>query len=323
MDHLDLAAIEAAAAIEINNGYIVETPVLDASSVVQDDSTKVYLKLENLQIGGCYKMRGVSYCFHQLQDQNHCISTPLVTMSAGNYGKTFAMMAKKMNAKGVVCMPETAPLDRRETIKSYGVQVDVTTSRELLNKVNEYVEKQNMTFLHSFDDLNLITGHGSLGIELLKQLGGPLGQDYIVIVPCGGGGLLAGLSATLRLAGSSAKIIGVEPEGAPGQYNSRVAGKAVSVDVKTIASGLAPPFAGEKCFALIQQHVDDLVLVTDQDIKQAMKVLYDRGLVVEPSGAASLAALLSNKVGDVRNKKVICIISGGNISPKELIELIY
>mmetsp|Transcript_17909 Transcript_17909/g.29069 ORF Transcript_17909/g.29069 Transcript_17909/m.29069 type:complete len:323 (+) Transcript_17909:270-1238(+) len=314
---LELKNLEDARKVLMDNAYVVETPLLHAPSIVEDQSVELYLKLENTQLGGSFKMRGVANCFHKWMDSQGKIDKSLVTMSAGNYGKSFAMMVQKVKCKGLVCIPETAPSDRVATIKSFGVDVKLFPSSELMTKVNHFVDNHGMTFCHPFDDIDLICGHASVGLEILEQQS--LGPDDIVVVCCGGGGLLAGIASALRLSGCKARIVGVEPEGAPGQYNSRDAKKAVTVDLKpTIASGLSPPFAGENCFDIIDEHVDDLVLVCDDEIRVAMKALFNRGLVSEPSGAAALAAVLSGKLGDISNRKVVCTVSGGNITPADV-----
>uniref|UniRef100_A0A3B1JDS3 L-serine deaminase n=1 Tax=Astyanax mexicanus TaxID=7994 RepID=A0A3B1JDS3_ASTMX len=182
----------------------------------------------------------------------------------------------------------------------------------LLDVVNHCVQEENMTFMHSFNDPDLITGH-ALGFEVLEVVPNP----DIVVVCCGGGGLLAGVAAAIKLSGcDETKIYGVEPEGCT-MYKSFIDNKPVGMDSKSIASGLAPPFAALP-FALCQKYVEEIVLVTDEEIKSAVSTLYRAGLVVEPSGSAAFAAVINGRIPNITGKTVVVILSGGNIGKDEL-----
>ncbi|XP_028307102.1 uncharacterized protein LOC114465926 isoform X2 [Gouania willdenowi] len=196
----------------------------------------MHLKLENLQRTGSFKIRGVANQFSRRPRGGH-----FVTMSAGNYGKSFAFASKHYGSKGKVVMPETAPESRSVLIQSFGVEVERVPTQCLMDVVNRCVQQDNMTFLHSYDDLDLIAGHASLGFEVLEVMPEP----DVVVVCCGGGGLLAGVAAALKRSGCDrTRIYGVEPEGACTMYQSLIEKKPVGMDAKSIASGLAPPFAG-------------------------------------------------------------------------------
>lgn len=187
--------------------------------------------------------------------------------------------------------------------------------------VDRHVSDDGMYFLHSFDDLNLIAGYGSAGVEILEEIPNP----DIVIVCCGGGGLVSGVAASIKLKGSKAtRIFAVEPEGAPTMYLSKQQGHSVSVkSVNTIASGLAPPYAGKITFCHVQEFVEDVILVTDDEIKRAVKTFYKAGLVVEPSGAAAFAALQSDKIPDLLpGSNVVVMVTGGNVTTEELCDLV-
>ncbi|XP_012559590.1 serine racemase isoform X1 [Hydra vulgaris] len=279
------------------------------------------IKLESMQCTGSFKARGVLSQFLELSSEDCKNKRILVTMSAGNYGKAFAYISGVENMPAVVCMPESAPEDRRETIKSFGAKVLLCSSSELMDTVNNHVKNHNSLFLHSFDDIQLIKGHASAGLELVEQL--PKEPD-IIVVCCGGGGFLAGVSLAVRLYGwTSTKIYGVEPDAAPTMYEAIKNGKILETKVRdTIAAGLAPPFAGEICFNIVKEHVNGILLVTDDEIIRSMALLYKIGLVAEPSGAASFAALLSNKIPDCEHKDVVLILTGGNITSNALKSLL-
>ncbi|XP_062852537.1 L-threonine ammonia-lyase [Trichomycterus rosablanca] len=276
-------------------------------------SCDVLLKLENMQMTGSFKIRGVANQFANKVQQSN--GGNFVTMSAGNYGKSFAYASKHYGTKGKVVMPDTAPISRSQLIQSFGIDVVRVPTVNLMDEVNRCVQEENMTFLHSYNDLDLISGHASLGFEILEVLPNP----DVVVVCCGGGGLLAGVAAAVKLSGcKGTRIYGVEPEGACTMYRSFIEKKPVGMDAKSIASGLAPPFAGALPYAMCQMYVEGIVLVTDEEIKAAVSTLYRAGLVVEPSGSAAFAALVNNRIPDVAGKNVVVILSGGNISKDEL-----
>ncbi|XP_077987244.1 serine racemase-like isoform X4 [Glandiceps talaboti] len=281
-----------------------------------DPSIDLHLKLENMQITGSFKPRGIIYQLKSVPEKAVTGEQTLVTMSAGNYGKAFAYLTNLQKLKALVLMPITAPDNRQTVIQGYGAAVLRCDTMELQPTVDRLVAEEAMHYMHSFDDARLLAGHGSLGFEILEDLDDP----DIVIVCCGGGGLLGGTAAAIKLSGrSSTRIYGVEPEGASAMYRSRKSGHPVKEEnVKTIAAGLAPPYAGPNCFRHNMEFVDDMVLVSDDDIIKAVKTLYGAGLVVEPSGAAAFAALQNNKIPDVEGKKVVVVLTGGNVTPQEL-----
>ncbi|KAK1790535.1 hypothetical protein P4O66_014423, partial [Electrophorus voltai] len=271
----------------------------------------IYLKLENMQRTGSFKIRGVANQFSRRSKGDH-----FVTMSAGNYGKSFAYASKHFGIKGKVVMPDTAPVSRSLLIQqTFGIEVERVPTSCLLNAVNRCVREDNMTFMHSYNDPDLIAGHASLGFEILEVVPNP----EVVVVNCGGGGLLAGVAAAIKLSGcEKTRIYGVEPEEACTMYRSFIEKRPVGMDSKSIAAGLAPPSAGALPYVLCQKYVEEIVLVTDEEIKSAVSTLYKAGLVVEPSGCAALAALVNGKIPDVTGKNVVVVLSGGNIGKDEL-----
>ncbi|XP_063073292.1 L-threonine ammonia-lyase [Engraulis encrasicolus] len=291
---------------------VINTPMIPLNQTTLQFSVpcNVHIKLENLQRTGSFKIRGVANQFARRPDGGH-----FVTMSAGNYGKSFAYASKHYGTKGKVVMPETAPESRSVLIQSFGVEVERVPTTGLMEVVNRCVREDDMTFLHSYDDMDLIAGHASLGLEILQVVPSP----DVVVVCCGGGGLLAGVAAAIKLSGCQAtRIYGVEPEGACTMHKSFIEKKPVGMNTKSIASGLAPPFAGALPFALCQNYVEDIVLVTDEEIKRAVSTLYRAGLVVEPSGSAAFAAFANDRIPNIAGKTVVLIVSGGNIGKDEL-----
>ncbi|XP_030630670.1 uncharacterized protein LOC115812291 [Chanos chanos] len=291
---------------------VINTPMIPwcQTTLPLNVTCNIHIKLENMQRTGSFKIRGVANQFAKRSGGGH-----FVTMSAGNYGKSFAYATKLYGTKGKVVMPETAPLSRSVLIKSFGVEVERVPTSNLMNVVNRCVREENMTLLHSYDDLDLIAGHASLGFEILEVMPNP----DVVVVCCGGGGLLAGVAAAIKLSGcENTRIYGVEPEGACTMFKSFIEKKPVGMETKSIASGLAPPFAGTLPFELCQKFVEDIVLVSDEEIKAAVSTLYKAGLVVEPSGSAAFAAVSNHKIPDITGKNIVVILSGGNIGKDEL-----
>ncbi|KAJ4924672.1 hypothetical protein JOQ06_003624 [Pogonophryne albipinna] len=291
---------------------VINTPMIPwgQTTLPLDIHCNIHIKLENMQRTGSFKIRGVANQFARREKGGH-----FVTMSAGNYGKSFSYASKHYGSKGKVVMPETAPASRSILIQSFGVEVERVPTSCMMDVVTRCVQEDNMTFLHSFDDLDLIAGHASLGMEVLEVMP----QPDVVVVCCGGGGLLAGVAAAIKLSGcDKTRIYGVEPEGACTMYKSFIEKKPVGMDTKSIASGLAPPFAGKLPFELCQRYVEGIVLINDEEIKAAVSTLYSSGLVVEASGCAAFAAIVNNKIPGLEGKNVVCILSGGNIGKDEL-----
>ncbi|XP_062374066.1 L-threonine ammonia-lyase isoform X1 [Sardina pilchardus] len=293
---------------------VIHTPMIPWSQTalpLHGPACNIHIKLENMQRTGSFKIRGVANQFARRPPGGH-----FVTMSAGNYGKSFAFASKHYKSKGKVVMPETAPVSRSVLIQSFGVEVERVPTSGMIEAVNRCVRDENMTFLHSYDDLDLITGHASLGFEILEAVARP----DVVVVCCGGGGLLAGVAVALKLSGChNTRIYGVEPEGACTMFKSFKEKKPVAMDTKSIASGLAPPSAGALPYELCRRYVEDVVLITDEEIKSAVSTLYRSGLLVEPSGSAAFAAVTNGRIPDIAGKTVVVILSGGNIGKDELV----
>ena len=244
-----------------------------------------------------------------------------MTLSSGNFGRSFAYMCRELGLKGRVLMPVTAPDNREFLIRSFGLEVERLPTSQLQQTIDKYVAERGMVFMNSIDGLHLIAGHGTVGVEIMEDL-----KDVdIVVVCCGGGGLLAGTTAAIKLSGQgdNIRVIGVEPECACTMHLSLKAGEPlIKRDVESIAAGLAPPYVGKNAFKIVNKFVESIVLVSEEEIREGVKVLYENGLVVEASGAAAFAALKVGKITGASRKKVVLTISGSNTSPAELMKLL-
>ncbi|CAL1528527.1 unnamed protein product [Lymnaea stagnalis] len=297
---------------ETKNNNEAEAP---AASPLNISDVDLFIKLENMQTTGSFKIRGVLNQMRKIQ-QKHGKQVKLVTMSAGNYGKAFAHVVGRLKSKSICVMPKTAPDNRVSLIENMGVEVRKRPTNELQAEVDRLVKDEDYIFCHPFDDMDLIAGYASSALELLEDVPDP----DVVVVCCGGGGLVSGVAAGISLSDrKKCRIYAVEPEGAPTMYESFKSRRPLTLpDVKSVASGLAPPYAGTICYRHCRWFVEDILLVSDEEIMQAMRLLFHRGIKAEPSGCAALAALLNGKVPDVEGKKVVVYISGGNVTPSEL-----
>lgn len=314
-----LQDIKEAIALQNESEHVVRTPMLKQVQDVfeVDKSIALNLKLENMQVTGSFKTRGFITMMNNLPEGYGTNEKKLLTMSAGNAGKAFAFLTSKMGLKGKVLMPETAPINRVYLIQSYGVEVERMPSTKLHAGVEKCEKEENMLYLHSFDDIKLIQGHASAGMEILEDVPDP----DVIVVCCGGGGLVSGIAAAVKLSGHlDCRIYGVEPEGSRTMFESYKAGKPVGMEVKSVAAGLSPPYSGPNTYRHCKKYVKDILLVSDTEILQGMFQLQKHGLMVEPSGAAAFAALYHGKVPDVKGKKVVVVITGGNVTPEELVE---
>ncbi|XP_076114713.1 L-threonine ammonia-lyase-like isoform X1 [Mytilus galloprovincialis] len=282
-------------------------------------SVDLYLKLENTQTTGSFKIRGVANQMKFLPDDVKNGERKLITMSAGNYGKAFAYALQKHKLSGLCLMPITAPQSRVELIKNLGCVVETYLHSEIRHTMKRYEQTHGYHVLHSFDDKDLIAGYASASLEILEEDVKP----DIVLVCCGGGGLVSGVASGFKLSGlKDCRIYAVEPQGSPTMYESYKKGSPVTMRVKSIAGGLSPPFAGTRTFQHCKKYVKDVILVSDQELLDTMQQFYKRGLVVEPSGCAAMAALLGGHVPDIEGKKIVVFVTGGNVSPSEMVSLL-
>ncbi|MCI9142712.1 MAG: threonine ammonia-lyase [Lachnospiraceae bacterium] len=295
-------------ASEIVKRVTLETKLVFSEYLSAKTGNKVYLKPENMQLTGAYKLRGAYYKISTLSEEER--SRGLITASAGNHAQGVAYAAKAYGAKAVIVMPTTTPLIKVNRTKSYGAQVVLygDVYDEACTKAYELAEENGYTFIHPFDDLTVATGQGTVAMEIVKEL--PL-VDYI-LVPIGGGGLAAGVSALAKMLNPKIKVIGVEPAGANCMQKSLAEGKVVTLPkVNTIADGTAVKTPGSKLFPYLQENLDDIITVEDRELVVAfLDMVENHKIVVENSGLLTVAAL---KHLDVKGKKVVSILSGGNM----------
>lgn len=269
---------------------------------------KVYLKPENMQFTGAYKVRGAYYKMSTLSEEER--KKGIITASAGNHAQGVAYAAKCYGTKAVIVMPTTTPLIKVNRTKSYGAEVVLCGNvyDEACDKALELAEEHGYTFIHPFDDPAVATGQGSIAMEIVKEL--PL-VDYI-LVPIGGGGLATGVSTLAKLLNPKIKVIGVEPAGANCLQESLKEGKVVTLpSVNTIADGTAVKTPGSNIFPYLKENLDDIITVEDEELVVAfLDMVENHKMIVENSGLLTVAAL---KHLNVKNKKIVSILSGGNM----------
>jgi len=295
-------------ASEVVKQVAIETKLLYSAYFSNQTGNKVYLKPENMQLTGAYKIRGAYYKISTLTEEER--EKGLITASAGNHAQGVAYAAKAFGVKAVIVMPTTTPLMKVERTKSYGAEVVLygNVYDEACAHAYELAKKEGYTFIHPFDDPAVATGQGTIAMEIVKEL--PL-VDYI-LVPIGGGGLCTGVSTLAKMLNPNIKVIGVEPAGANCMQVSLKNGKVTTLPaVNTIADGTAGKTPGEKIFPYIQKNLDDIITVSDDELIVAfLDVVENHKMVVENSGLLTVAAL--NHL-DVKNKKIVSILSGGNM----------
>ncbi len=305
-DMLTLDRFEEAS--EVVGRVTLETKLVYSDYFSNQTGNKVYLKPENMQFTGAYKVRGAYYKMSTLTEEER--AKGLITASAGNHAQGVAYAAKCYGAKATIVMPTTTPLIKVNRTKSYGAEVVLwgDVYDEACAKAYELAEEHGYTFIHPFDDLAVATGQGTIAMEIVKEL--PL-VDYI-LVPIGGGGLATGVSTLAKLLNPKIKVIGVEPAEAACMKASLAAGKVVTLPgVNTIADGTAVKTPGGKLFPYIQQNLDDIITIDDKELVVAfLDMVENHKMVVENSGLLTVAAL---KHLDVKDKKIVSILSGGNM----------
>ena len=299
-------------------GIIVPTPLIPADAISERIGAQVRLKCENLQRAGSFKIRGAFNFISQLSDDQ--VSAGIITYSSGNHAQAVALAGKLRGLRVVVVMPTTAPKVKRDGAERLGAEVvfEGTTSIERRVRAEEIAEREDLVIVPPFDHRHIIAGQGTVGLEIARDWA----DVDIVLAPIGGGGLASGVAAAVKRMLPSAKVIGVEPVGAASMRNALDNGSPTLLhEIDTIADGLAPVIAGELTFEHARDLIDDVVLVDDEAIRAATEVLVGRQkLIVEYSGAATTAALLSGKV-DVKGGRVAAVISGGNLDPSILASL--
>jgi len=300
---------EIEAAYERIKEVVNSTPVMTSSTLNGITGSECFLKCENFQKTGTFKFRGAFNALSQLSPKQK--RKGVITHSSGNHAQALALAAKLLRVKAVVVMPENAPPVKVTATKGYGAEIIMCGSHpsDREKTVAPLIERHGYTLIHPSNDLKIIAGAGTVAYELIKEVGK---LDY-VFSPVGGGGLLSGTAIATKGLLPSSRVIGVEPKNADDAYQSLKAGKIIPVkNTNTIADGLRTSL-GSDTFRIIREKVDQIVTVSEEEIVDAMQFLWERmKLVVEPSGAVSLAGVLSRQI-DLESKSVGIIISGGNI----------
>ena len=304
---------EIDAAREVIRGRLHYTPVARSTYLGERVGGRVHLKLELFQKTGSFKPRGVLNRLANLPDDER--RRGLISLSAGNHAQAVAWAAREYEVSATIVMPAKATQSKVDATRGYGGEV-VSCDGDLLAAALDLQRERGLTLIHPFDDPYVIAGQGTVGLELVEQV-----PDVdLVLVGVGGGGLIAGVAAAVKAVRPNAKVIGIEPEGAPGMTESLRRGEPVRLErLNTIADGLAAPFAGRLNYAHVRALVDEMVLVTDAEIAAAIPVLVERCKVVpEPAGAAAVGALLAGKVVPPPGATTVAIISGGNVDRARL-----
>ncbi len=305
-DMLTLEKFEEAS--EIVKKVTSETKLIYSEYLSGQTGNKVYLKPENMQLTGAYKLRGAYYKISTLTDEER--EKGLITASAGNHAQGVAYAAKKYGVKAVIVMPTTTPLMKVNRTKGYGAEVIL--KGDVYDEACEYAyqlaDEKGYTFIHPFDDLTVATGQGTIAMEIFKEL--PLVD--IILVPIGGGGLATGVSTLAKLLNPKIKVIGVEPAGANCMQESLRAGEVVTLPgVNTIADGTAVKTPGKNIFPYIRDNIDEIVTVPDEELVVSfLEIVENHKMIVENSGLLTVAAL---RHLEVKNKRIVSILSGGNM----------
>lgn len=288
---------------------IRETDMIYAPNIRK--GTKVYLKTENLQVTGSFKIRGSYFKISQLSDEEK--SHGVIAASAGNHAQGVALAATKSGIKSLICLPAGAPISKVEATKRFGAEVCMVEGvfDDAYNKALELRDEKGYSFIHPFNDPDVIAGQGTIGLEIMEQLP----NADVVIVPIGGGGLCAGVAFAIKQINPKCRVYGVQAQGAPSMLNSVDDGKIETLDkVQTIADGIAVKTPGDLTFEMINKYVDGIVTVSDDEIALAILTLLEQQkLIAEGAGAVPVAAVLAGKVPDIEGKNVCCLVSGGNI----------
>ena len=272
--------------------------------------TELYLKTENLQITGSFKVRGAYYKMSKLTEEEK--ARGVIACSAGNHAQGVALAAQKNGIKAVICLPDGAPISKVEATKSYGAEVCLVEGvyDDAYKKALQLRDEMGYTFIHPFNDEDVIAGQGTIALEIAEQIP----ELDAVIVPIGGGGLISGVAYTMKMLNPNIKVYGVQAAGAPSMANSVKDGKIETLSsVSTIADGIAVKCPGDLTYELCKKYVDEIVTVTDDEISAAILALMEKHkLVTEGAGAVAVAAAMFGKV-DISGKKAVCLLSGGNI----------
>jgi threonine dehydratase len=312
---LEISEIFNAAAVL--KSVVRKTAIIPASNI--KTKADLFLKTENLQLTGSFKLRGAYYKISQLSDEEK--QRGVIACSAGNHAQGVALGATHNGIKSLICLPSGAPISKVEATKSYGAEVCLVPGvyDDAYAKALELQKEHGYTFVHPFDDPKVIAGQGTIGLEIVEQMP----EVEAVIVPIGGGGLISGVAFAIKTLRPDVKVYGVQAAGAPSMADSLREGKICHLNsVSTIADGIAVKEPGVNTFDICSQYVDEVVTVSDDEIAAAILALLEKQkLVAEGAGAVAVAAAMFDKL-PIENKKVVCLVSGGNIDVNTLSRVI-
>ena len=297
--------------------YVYDTPLIRLDYISEALGTSVYAKMENMQRTNSFKIRGALNKVRKLSREE--LQRGLVTASSGNHGKAIATCAKMLGIPAKIVLPDTSTETKRQLIKDLGAEIVISTVEKRFEVAKEISEKEGMTFIHPFDDLDVSEGQGTIAVEILNKM------DHLkMIVPIGGGGLISGIAMYTKGVTRWAEVIGVEPENVARYTASLKEGRPIDVERgETLADGLLSVKPGEKVFEIVRDLVDDVVTCQDKYIKKALDLLYNKEkLIVEPSSAIGLGAILEGKIKYDDRDKLVLIITGGNVEASSIEKII-
>lgn len=315
----DVTLADVYAARERIMPHLHRTPMLSSDTLGHMTGTRLGLKAEVFQKTGSFKSRGALNAAMQLTPEQR--ARGVVTLSAGNHGQGLAFAASIVGTRVVVFTPKTAVPTKVEAIRNYGAEIHFTESMgDIFQKMEEYRIEHDLTFVSPYDNAAIIAGQGTVGLEILEDLP----DVETIVVPVGGGGLLAGVAMTVKSLRPDVRVVGVEPKGANKVRKSLDSGHLeLTGPIETVADGLSAPFAGRLSQAVIHHYVDDVVLLDEAEIIDAMRLILERvKVLVEPSGAAAVAGLLGDKVGARSGGQAVAILTGGNVDREKLKRLL-
>ena len=300
------------------NKYIHKTPIVSSSSLNKIYNTNIFFKLELFQKTGSFKTRGAINKLLKLSDLER--DKGIITISAGNHAQAISWACSQFNIKSKIVMPFDASPSKVEATKSYGGEV-ILTKNNMMDECNDIKEREGLTFIHPFDDIDIILGQGTIGVEIIEKLNN---IDY-AFISIGGGGLISGIACVLKSINPKIKIIGVEPINSNVMTKSILSNKPEIFDTninKTLADGLAAPFAGNLTFEFVKKYVDEIINVSENEMIESMRVIIERLKVIpEAAASACFVPILKNKLSIKKNTNSIIVLCGGNIDLDKLKKL--
>jgi threonine dehydratase len=314
---LDLADVEAAG--ERIAGRLHRTPTFSSETLGERTGADVYLKAELFQKTGSFKPRGVLNNLAALTPQER--ERGVIGISAGNHAQALAWGAASEGLDALLVMWRDASQAKIDATRDYGAEVDLEAAgpTEAFERLDELIEATGRTLVHPFDHPLTIAGQGTVGLEILQDVP----EADVVVVPVGGGGLISGIATAVAGTRPAARVVGVEPELSPAMHDALAAGRPVPVSPRSVADGLGAPFAGTNTHEIVRERVESIVLVSEEEIEEAMRFLYARAkLACEPAGAAATAALLAGKVQVEPGEKVVAVVSGGNVATETAVAIL-